>query len=125
MSRRIDRLNELFRAEISDLILRQAKDPRLDTMVSVTKVIISRDLGHARVFVSVMGDEAKQQEALQGLNTAANFFRYQLRGRLRLRHIPDLDFRQDDTIEQAARVLEMMHQVETEAEQDQGASAQD
>lgn len=121
MTRRIDRLNELFRAEISDLLFRQAKDPRLNAMVSVTKVTISPDLGHAKVFVSVMGDQAVQREVLEGLSAAANFFRHELRGRLHLRHIPELDFRYDDTIEQAAQLLKVMRQVEAE---DQGDSAE-
>lgn len=125
MTRRIDRLNEQFRAEISDLLLRQAKDPRLNAMVSVTRVNISPDLSYARVFVSVLGEEAQRKEVLQGLSAAANFFRHELRGRLRLRYIPVLDFRYDDSIEQAAHVLKVMRQVEAEEGQGQGASAKD
>lgn len=119
MTRRIDRLNEQFRAEISELLLRQAKDPRLNALVSVTRVTIAPDLSIARVFVSVMGDKAEQQQVLEGLTTAAGFFRHQLRDRLRLRHIPELHFHYDDSIEHAARVLQVMRQIEGEQNQGQ------
>lgn len=125
MTRRIDRLNEQFRTEISDLLFRQAKDPRLNAMVSVTRVDISPDLSHAKVFVSVLGEDSQRQEVLKGLSAAANFFRHELRNRLRLRYIPELDFRYDDSIEQAAHVLKVMRQVEAEEGQGQGASAKD
>src|SRR3989304_3496338 len=66
MTRRLERLNGLFREELSDLLLRQVKDPRLAQFVSITRVAISPDLSHARVFVSVMGSEEEKASTLEG-----------------------------------------------------------
>ena len=65
MSRRTERINQFLREEISEL-LRQAKDPRLDSFVTITEVIISPDLRHARIFVSILGDEKEQERVFKG-----------------------------------------------------------
>ncbi|MGE0688529.1 MAG: ribosome-binding factor A, partial [Dehalococcoidia bacterium] len=71
MTRRMERLNELIRADLSDLILREVRDPRLGGLISITRVDTSPDLYTSRIFVSIM-DEPKQQEiALRALNSAA------------------------------------------------------
>ena len=108
MSRRIDRVNELLRSEISSLIARQIKDPRVAGVISITEVIASSDLRSARVYVSVMGREAERQEALEGIRSAASFLRRELQGRVNLRHTPHLTFQLDDSIEEGDRVLRLM-----------------
>ncbi|MBI2907249.1 MAG: 30S ribosome-binding factor RbfA [Chloroflexi bacterium] len=111
MTRRTERLNELIRSEISDLILREIKDPRLSGLLTITQVDISVDLRHAKVFVSIMGTEEEKKEALRGLEAASGFFRRQLRDRLTLRRIPELSFHRDDSIERGGRVLELLREV--------------
>ena len=119
MTRRIERLNEIFREEISDLLRRQVKDPRLSVFITVTRVDISPDLSHARVYVSVMGSDEEKQGALRGLDAAAAFIRHELRGRLDMRRIPLLTFRQDDSMEQGAHVLDLLDEVgEQESDED-------
>jgi ribosome-binding factor A len=108
MTRRIERLNELIREEISELIRRQAKDPRLDCFLTVTKVNASPDLRNAKVFISIMGTEEEKNKAMNGLASASGFFHRELMKRLSLRHTPQLSFHQDDSIERAARVLDLM-----------------
>ena len=108
MPRRIDRVNELLRYEISHLLAREIKDPRVAGVISITEVIASSDLRSARVYVSVMGREQQQQEALDGIRSAASFLRRELRNRVNLRHTPHLTFQLDDSIEEGDRVLRLM-----------------
>jgi len=116
MTRRLERLNGLFREELSDLLLRQVKDPRLAQFVSITRVAISPDLSHARVFVSVMGSEEEKASTLEGLTAAANYLRRELNNRISLRRMPELSFRRDDSLEQGAHVLDLLKQITEESE---------
>ena len=111
MSRRTERLNHLLRQEITELLQREAKDPRLSVMVSVTHVSVSPDMHHAKVFVSVMGTEEEKKGLLAGLHAASGFLRHELASRLKLRYTPDLSFAYDDTIEQAGKVIQLIDQV--------------
>lgn len=110
-SRRIDRINGLLREEISQLLLREIKDPRLKGIISITQVKTSNDLRNAIVYVSVMGDDAAKQEALAGIQSAATFLRRELRDRLSLRYVPFMKFRLDESIEGAEHVLRIMDQI--------------
>ena len=111
MAHRIERVNNLIRQEISELLQRQVKDPRLGSFVTITDVSTSADLRYAKVFVSCMGNEEEKQETLRVLVSASGFFRSQLTRRLRLRHIPELSFQWDDSIERGARLIELMDKV--------------
>ncbi len=111
MSRRTERLNHLLRQEITELLQREAKDPRLSVMVSVTRVSVSSDMHYAKVFVSVMGTEDEKKGVLAALHSASGFLRRELSGRLRLRYTPDLSFSYDDTMEQAGKVIQLIDQV--------------
>ena len=108
MPRRIDRVNELLRSEISFLIARQIKDPRVAGVISITEVSASSDLRSARVYVSVMGGDTDRREALEGIRSAASFLRRELRERVNLRHTPHLTFQLDDSIEEGDRVLRLI-----------------
>ena len=111
MSRRVLRINELIRDELSRILQRKVQDPRLQHMVSITRVSVSNDLGHAKVYVSVMGTEEEKDEAFQGLKAASSFLRRNLGPRLAMRHLPQLSFQRDDSLEQGAYVLDLMNQV--------------
>lgn len=111
MSRRTDRLNEVFKREISKLLEREVNDPRLSNFISVTRVDTSPDLRNAKVFVSVLGEESSKLEVIEGFNTASNYLRRKLSACIRLRVIPHLSFHYDDSIEQGARVLKVLDQV--------------
>ncbi len=108
MPRRVDRVNELLRSEISHLIAREIKDPRVAGVISVTEVIASSDLRTARVYISVMGPAADRQLALEGIRSAASFLRRELRDRVNLKHTPHMTFHLDDSIEEGDRVLRLM-----------------
>jgi ribosome-binding factor A len=111
MSRRTERLNHLLRQEITELLQREAKDPRLSAMVSVTRVSVSSDLRYAKVFISVLGTEEEKKGVLAGLHAASGFLRRGLSSRLSMRYTPELSFSYDDTMEQAGKVLQLIQQV--------------
>ena len=111
VNRRLQRLSGLFQEELSELLLREVKDPRLARLVSITRVVISSDLRHARVYVSVMGEEEDKVSALEGLTAAAPFLRRELNNRVSLRRIPELSFQRDDSLEQGARVSDLLKQI--------------
>ena len=108
MSRRVERINEQLRQEISQLLLRQIKDPRLSGVISVTQVLTAGDLRTAQVLLSVMGDTATKQSALEGVQSAAAFIRRELRGRLALRYTPFLTFYLDNSLEQGEYLMRIM-----------------
>ena len=111
MSRRTERLNHLIREEISQLLQRQVKDPRLSGFITVTQVSTSPDLRHAKIFISIMGNEEEKREALEALAIASGFLRKELGMRLRLRRSPELSFHYDDSIDQGAHLLQLINQV--------------
>ena len=110
MRRRILRLNDLLRQELSELLLRQAKDPRLKALLSITEVQTSPDLRHARAFVSTLGSQGEKDQVLAGLRSAVKYLRHELAGRLDLRYVPELTFYQDDSIERGARILAILQE---------------
>jgi ribosome-binding factor A len=111
MTHRIEQVNKLIRRELSDLLQRQVKDPRLSTFVAVTDVSTSTDLRHAKVFVSHLGTEAEKQEILRVLESASGFLRKELAQNLKMRRIPELSFCWDDSIERGDHILKLIDQV--------------
>ena len=118
MAHRIERVNNLIRREISELLQRQVKDPRLGNFVIVTEVSASPDLKHAKIFVSCISTKVKKQEMLNGLAAASGFLRNELARRLKLRRIPELSFQWDDSIERGTHLLEVIDQLNTEGTPD-------
>ena len=125
MSRRVDRINGLLRQEISQLLAREIKDPRLGGVISITQVQTANDLRSARVLVSVLGDQETQESALDGIQSAAAFLRRELRDRLKLRYVPFLKFALDDSLESADAVLRLMNQLQAEPNQPTPAPSSD
>ncbi len=111
MAHRIERVNSVIRQEISELLQHQVKDPRLGNFVAVTDVSTSPDLRYAKVFVSRIGSEEERQETLSVLAGASGFFRNELAKRLRFRHIPELNFQWDDSIERGDYLLQLIDKV--------------
>ena len=111
MTRRQQRLNVLFREELSELIRSEVRDPRLAALVSITKVDVSPDLEHATVYVSILSNEEEKATSMVALRSAAPYLRRHLLSRIRIRRIPALQFVLDHSIEDAAHVLELMKKV--------------
>jgi ribosome-binding factor A len=111
MSQRTDRLDSQIRQELMELLQREMKDPRIG-FATITRVETARDLGSARVWVSVLGTPEEQTSAIAALTSAAPWLRRQLGDRLTIRHIPQLDIRHDDSIEAGDRVLRLLRELE-------------
>src|SRR5215469_9619781 len=93
---RMRRVDEAVRAVLSDAITQDLKDPRVG-FVTVTAVKTSPDLRHARVFVSVLGDDDVRAESMVGLQSAHGYLQRRVAGELRLKHTPALEFLYDET----------------------------
>ena len=109
MSRRLQRLNVLLQQEISELIRRELRDPRLAEIVTLTQVSTSPDLKAATVYVSIMGGDDEKAATITALVPAAPFVRRQLMGRLSIRHTPEIHFTLDESMERAAHILDLMN----------------
>ena len=106
MSERTARLDELLRQEISEVVRREVDDPRIG-FVTITEVEVSPDLRHANVWVSIIGSADERKQALRALAHAMPFVRGRL-GKLRLRRIPDLHVKEDDSAERSTRVMAIL-----------------
>jgi ribosome-binding factor A len=108
---RIERVNELIRGEISQLLLRETKDPRLSGYISINSVSTSTDLRHAKVMVSCVCEEGRKKEILDALHSASGFFRSVMAKHLKIRRIPELHFVWDSSIERGSNLLAYMDKV--------------
>lgn len=98
-----------------DLLQREMKDPRVG-FATITRVETARDLGHARVWVSVYGSDEEQTRSMDALRDAAPWLRRRLGERLHIRHVPELSVRRDESIESGDRVLRLLRELESERE---------
>jgi len=110
MTRRTERINAQLREEISDLLQRSVKDPRIGGLVTITEVDVSPDLARAKVYVSVLGTDEEKHSTFRALEAAAHFIQRELRKRLTIRRTPELAFLPDDSMERGARILTLLDQ---------------
>jgi ribosome-binding factor A len=109
-SRRQRRVSELIHRELSQLLMRDVRDPRISG-VTITGVQITADLLLARIYYSVLGDAEAKKEARTGLESASGFLRTQLGARIRLRFVPELVFELDESAEYGRRIDELLDQI--------------
>lgn len=114
--RRPDRVAEAIREGVASFLSDGAKDPRIRGFVTVTAVDVTRDLRHATVFVSVMGDDEAKKATFEGLASVAHHLRSLLGKSLRLRNAPEIHFKLDESIARASRIEELLAQVRNERE---------
>ncbi len=117
--RRTDRLGHQIRVELAELIAREVKDPRIG-FATITRVELSADLHHARVFVSVMGTAEERQNSLEGLSSAAGFLRREIGHRLALRRSPELAFVLDQGAEAGERIERILQKLHESAKEENG-----
>ena len=110
VQRRVDRVADLILKELADVLLRKVKDPRLSG-VTLTRVQVSKDLGSARVFYSVLADDMGKALAAAGLESARGFVRRELGRRLHLRRTPDLVFCFDSSLEHGYRIQHILNEL--------------
>jgi ribosome-binding factor A len=114
-SRRPEQMAETLRQVIAETLTREVRDPRVG-FVTVTSVQVTNDLSHARVLVSVPGEEAEKTQALDGLQSAAGFLRSRAARELTTRSVPELHFELDRGLEHAARISELLNSIRREEE---------
>jgi ribosome-binding factor A len=110
--KRAERLGELVLAEISRMIVRDLKDPRIG-FVTLTRVDMSDDLRHGKVFISMLGSAQEKAQTLQGLASATGYIRRQLGRVLQLRYTPEITFLVDDSLEHGAKIAQLLRQLHT------------
>ncbi len=109
--RRSERVAEGIREEVTTFLAEDAKDPRIVGLVTVTGVEVTRDLRHAKVFVSIMGSDEERRATLQGLDSAASHLRSRIGRVLRLRVAPEITFRYDDSVARAAKIEALLAEI--------------
>jgi ribosome-binding factor A len=112
-SRRPEQVAGTLRQVIADALTREVRDPRVG-FVTVTGVLVTNDLSHARVMVSVPGGEAEKTRALQGLQSAAGFLRSRAARALTTRTVPELHFELDKGVQHAARIEQLLESIRRE-----------
>ncbi len=113
---RIDRISEEIKKEISRIIREDVKDPRVAQMASILRVDVSRDLRYAKVYVSVLGDEQERSSTMEGLTRAAGYIRKELGRVLTIRHIPELNFILDTSIEYSVDISKKIMEINRQQE---------
>ncbi len=113
---RVEKLQELMKQEISQIILRELKDPRIG-FVTVTQVEVTGDLREAKVYVSLMGNEKQVEDCWKGLQSSLGYIRREIGKRIRLRFTPELSFALDKSLDYSAHIQELLLQVSREDHQ--------
>jgi ribosome-binding factor A len=111
MTQRTDRIDELFRQEIGEILTREVDDPRIG-FATITDVETTPDLRHARVLVSVIGTAEERQATIVAMGRRMPFVRHELGKRLRLKRIPEFHLELDDTVERGTRILHLLDELE-------------
>lgn len=109
---RTGRVSEQIKKEISILIQTELKDPRIG-FVTVTGVDLTNDLSQAKIYLSVFGDDEQKNNSLKALDKANGFLRSELGQRIKLRHVPELIFKIDESIEYGSRIEKLLTEIDT------------
>ena len=112
---RVEKVQELMKQEISQIILRELKDPRIG-FVTVTSVECTGDLREAKVYVSLMGNESQVKSCWMGLNSSLGFIRREIGKRIRLRVTPEISFALDKSLDYSAHIQELLLKIKAEDE---------
>jgi len=115
---RAQRLAELLKKEIADILLKEIKDPRIG-FVSVTDIDVSNDLRHASVYVSVLGNEDERQNTMEGLEKATGYIRKLIGERIKIYHTPEIIFKYDSSLEHGIHISHIIDEIKDENENDQ------
>ncbi len=113
MSKRPEKVGEAIQKIVSELILRGLKDPRIG-FVTITGVKMTDDLSVAKIFYSVVGSDEEKKDSQAGLKSAAGFIRKEVGAQLKLRHVPEIHFKFDDTLERANNIERLLRQIHEE-----------
>jgi len=110
---RSDRVAAAIREEVANFLAEGVKDPRVTALVTVTGVEMTRDLRHAKIFVSIMGEDSQRASTIEGLTSVQGFLRSRLARSLSLRVAPEVQFVMDESVARAARIETLLNQIRT------------
>jgi len=108
---RNERIAEEIKKVASQIINNELKDPRIDGLISVTKVAVTRDLRHATIFISFFGDKAKKDTTFEVIQNAKGFIRYELANKLRIKYIPEISIKLDESIEYGIHINKLLEEL--------------
>jgi ribosome-binding factor A len=111
---RVHRLNSLLKEVISEVVRKDVRDPRVPELVTITSVDISKDLHHAKVFISVIGEAAAKEQTIEALQSAAGFIAVQASKKVSLRYFPVLTFKLDNSVDQHLRIDTLLGEIRNE-----------
>jgi len=110
---RASRVSDLVKREVADLLMKRVKDPRVKA-ITITGVDVSKDLRYARVYFSLIGDEKALRLAQTGLDSAKGFIKREIGLRLELKHVPDIVFKHDPSLEQGSRMEKLLQKIKSD-----------
>jgi len=111
INNRMIRVNDEIKKEVSEIIRSELKDPRVCTITSVLKTETTSDLKYCKIFVSILGDDNKKKEALEGLKNASGFIRKKIAERINLRNTPEIKFVLDDSLEYSFKISKIIDDI--------------
>jgi ribosome-binding factor A len=114
VKKRTDRLNSLLKEVISEVVTKDVRDPRVSQFVTITRVDISKDLHHAKVYISVIGTMAEKEQTIEALQSAAGFIALHASKKVIMRYFPSLTFKLDSSVEQHLRIDALLGQIHEE-----------
>lgn len=123
-SQRSGRVQEAIRQEVSNIIHGQIRDPRLG-FLTITGVELTKDLRYARIYFSVLGEDKEKKLALRGLNSAKGYIKGILGDRIKLRYMPDIEFKIDETLERIRHIYDLFEKIKKEKKDDAGSDSGD
>jgi len=123
-SQRPGRVQEAIRQEVSKILHNEIRDPRLG-FLTVTGVELTNDLRYARIYFSVLGEDKDKKLALKGLNSAKGYIKGLLGDRIKLRFMPDIEFKIDETLERTQRIYDLFEKIKKERKDDAGSDSGD
>lgn len=121
-NKRINRISGEVKKVMSELLYNGLKDPRINSMTTVTAVEVTRDLSFANIYISVLGDDKEKDETLSGLESAKGFIRNEIARRIDIRHAPEPVFHLDESIERGIYMTELIERVNREDEKNRGSA---
>lgn len=123
---RIDRLNSLLKEVISEVIFREVKNPHVNELLTVTHVEVTKDLHHAKVYVSVIGSEQQKKDTIAALQSAAGFIAVNSSKKITIRYFPSLTFKLDESVDKQMRIEMLLNQISAEKDaRPEGEDAKD
>jgi len=114
VKQRVDRLNSLLKEVIAEVVMRDVHNPKVSTLVTIKKVDITKDLHHAKVYISLVGSESEKKQTLKALQSAAGFISSQAAKKVVMRYFPQLTFHLDDTLEDELRIHNLLEKIHDE-----------